>query len=202
MVAILYIETNFLMSIATGRDPEANNLLVSVPTSVSIAIPSICCMESLSALEDEIKRRNRFFSELEKQISQLKRDLTSPSAQSLVFHLEEALNENEALINDVNTRLFAALELLATKIEIIQLTSDILRESLNLTFIEQDPTDNLILHCILNHAGLHPNEVKVFLSNNTKEFGLPKVRDALQQAGVTKYFSRTPDFLGWFQSQS
>lgn len=85
------------MSIATGRDPEANNLLVNVPTSVSIAIPSICCMESLSALEDEIKRRNRFFGEMEKQISQLKRDLTSPSALSLVFHLEEALNENDKL---------------------------------------------------------------------------------------------------------
>lgn len=190
------------MSIATGRDPEANNLLVNVPTSVSIAIPSICCMESLSALEDEIKRRNRFFSEMEKQISQLKRDRTSPSAQSLVFHLEEALNENEELINDINTRLFAALELLTTKIEIVQLTPEILRESLNLTLIEQDQTDNLILHCILNHAHLHPNEVKVFLSNNTKEFGLPKVRDALQQAGITKYFSRTEDFLGWLQSQS
>ena len=133
-MAILYIETNFLMSIATGRDPEANNLLVNVPTSVSIAIPSICCMESLSALEDEIKRRNRFFSQMEQQISQLKRDLTSPSALSIVFHLEEALNENEELINNINTRLFAALDLLATKIELIQLTSNIVQESLNLTF--------------------------------------------------------------------
>ncbi|MEG4440250.1 PIN domain-containing protein [Microcoleus sp. AT9_B5] len=200
-MAILYIETNFLMSIATGRDPDANNLLVSVPTSVSTAIPSICCMEALSALEDELKRRNRFVGEMEKQISQLKRDKTSPSAQSLVFHLEESLTENEALINDINARLFAALDLLATKIEMIQLT-DILRESLNSIFIEEDPTDNLILHCILNHAQLHPNEVKVFLSNNTKEFGLQKVRDALREVGITKYFSRTEDFLGWLQSQS
>ncbi|MEG3911293.1 PIN domain-containing protein [Microcoleus sp. w1-18aA5] len=191
------------MSIATGRDPDANNLLVSVPTSVSIAIPSICCMELLSALEDEIKkRRNRFLGEMEKQISQLKRDKTSPSAQSLVFHLEQSLNENEALINDINTRLFAALDLLATKIEMISLTAGILQSSLNSIFIEEDPTDNLILHCILNHAHLHPNEVKVFLSNNTKEFGLPKVRDALREVGITKYFSCTEDFLGWLQSQS
>ncbi|MEG4503233.1 PIN domain-containing protein [Microcoleus sp. F6_B4] len=201
-MAILYIETNFLMSIATGRDPEANNLLVSVPTSVSIAIPSICCMESLSALEDEIKRRNRFLDEMEKQISQLKRDKTSPSAQSLVFHLEQSLNENEALINDINARLFAALDLSATKIEMISLTAGILQASLNSIFIEEDPTDNLILHCILNHAHLHPHEVKVFLSNNTKEFGLPKVRDALREVGIRKYFSRTEDFLGWLQSQS
>lgn len=201
-MAILYIETNFLMSIATGRDPDANNLLLNIPTSVNIAIPDICCMEALSALEDEIGRRNRFVGEMEKQISQLKRDQTSPSAQSLVFHLEEALTENEGLLNDINARLFTALDLLATKIEMIQLTADILRESLNSIFIEEDPTDNLILHCILNHARLYPNEVKVFLSNNTKEFGLLKVRDALREVGITKYFSRTEDFLGWLQSQS
>ena len=65
-MAILYIETNFLMSIATGRDPDANHLLLSVPTSVRIAIPAICCMEALSALEDEIKRRNRFADEQKK----------------------------------------------------------------------------------------------------------------------------------------
>ena len=106
------------------------------------------------------------------------------------------------LINDINARLFAALDLLATKIEMIPLTPDILRESLNSIFIEEDPTDNLILHCILNRARLHPNEVKVFLSNNTKEFGLLKVRDALREVGITKYFSRTEDFLGWLQSQS
>jgi len=201
-VAILYIETNFLMSIATGRDPKANNLLLSVPTSVRIAIPAICCMEALSALEDEIKGRNRFANKLTEQIKQLKRDLTSLYAKSLLFHLEESLNENAGLLNNIKVRLFEALELLADNVEMMELTADTLRESLNTVFIEEDPTDNLILHCILNHAHLHPNEVKVFLSNNTKDFGVPEVREALREAGITKYFSRTEDFLGWLQSQS
>ena len=139
---------------------------------------------------------------MQRQISQLKRDQTSPSAQSLLFHLEEALTENEGLLNDINARLFNALDLLAAKVEIIQLTAQILRENLNSIFIEEDPTDNLILNCILNHAELQPNQVKVFLSNNTKEFGLPSVQDALREVGITKYFSRTEDFLGWLQSQS
>jgi rRNA-processing protein FCF1 len=201
-VAILYIETNFLMSIATGRDPKANNLLLSVPTSVRIAIPAICCMEALSALEGEIKRRNDFANKLTNQIRQLKRDLTSPYARSLLFHLEESLNENAGLLNNIKVRLFEALELLADNVEMMELTADTLRESLNTVFIEEDPTDNLILHCILNHAHLHANEVKVFLSNNTKDFDVPEVREALREAGITKYFSRTEDFLGWLQSQS
>jgi hypothetical protein len=201
-VALLYIETNFLMSIATGRDPDANNLLLNVPTSVRIAIPAICCMEALSALEGVIKRRNDFANKLREQISQLDRDLTSPYAESLLSHLEESLNENEGLLNNIKVRLFEALELLADNVEMMELTADTLRESLNTVFIEEDPTDNLILHCILNHAHLHANEVKVFLSNNTKDFGVPEVRDALLEAGITKYFSRTEEFLGWLQSQS
>ncbi|WP_255512903.1 MULTISPECIES: hypothetical protein [unclassified Tychonema] len=40
------------------------------------------------------------------------------------------------------------------------------------------------------------------MSNNTKEFSVPEVQDALREAGITKYFSVTKDFLGWLQSQS
>ncbi|GAA6614529.1 hypothetical protein [Scytonema sp. NUACC26] len=46
---ILYIETNFAMSIATGRDPQANQLLLNIPPSIQIAIPSVCFMEALSS---------------------------------------------------------------------------------------------------------------------------------------------------------
>ena len=39
---ILYLETNFLMSIAKGQDAEAGILLRSTPETVRLAIPSIC----------------------------------------------------------------------------------------------------------------------------------------------------------------
>ena len=34
-----------------------------------------------------------------------------------------------------------------------------------------DPTDNLILYCILAHARSHPPSRKAFLSGNSKDFG-------------------------------
>nr|WP_277881125.1 PIN domain-containing protein [Coleofasciculus sp. FACHB-64] len=199
-MVILYVETNFLMSIATGRDSQANTLLQNPTASVQIAIPSICCMESLSALEDEIKRRNRFMNELNNQISQLRRDVTSSHAKSLLSHLEQSLIENEALLNDVENRLFQVLDHLNTKAEMIPLTGDMLQESLDTRLIEKDPTDNLILHCILNHARLHPTDRKVFLSANVKEFKLLQVQAALQNAGVVKYLTCTQDFFGWLQT--
>jgi hypothetical protein len=113
------------MSIATGRDSQAYNLLSTPLSLVRIAIPSICCMEALSALEDELKRRNRFENELNLQISQLRRDVTSPYAQSLLFHVRQSVVENRGLLNDVKERLFQALAQLAAKAEMIALTLEV-----------------------------------------------------------------------------
>jgi PIN domain len=202
-LAILYIETNFLMSIATGRDPEASNLLMQIPTSLQLIIPSICYMESLSALEDEVKRHNYFKQQLENQINEVNRDLTSQHAGSLFFNLSQSRIDHERRLYDINMRLRQAIEILSQKCEMIVLTAEIIQKSLNVTIIAKDPTDNLILHCILNHACLHPKETKVFLSGNIREFRkLPEVQYALQEAGIEKYFSRTEDFIGWLQTHS
>jgi tRNA(Met) C34 N-acetyltransferase TmcA len=191
------------MSIATGRDREASMLLSQMPAFVQLTIPSICYMECFSALEDEVKRHNYFKQQLDNQISEANRDLTSQHARSLFFNLGQSRTDYERRLDDINLRLRQSMEQLSQNGEMIALTANIIQESLNATIIVQDPTDNLILHCILNHARLHSAETKVFLSGNVKEFRqLPEVQDALQQAGVEKYFSRTEDFLGWLQSHS
>jgi hypothetical protein len=202
-VAILYIETNFLMSIATGREAEAIMLLRDLSSSVQLVIPSICYMESLSALEDELKRQNYFKEQLSRQISETKRDVTSEQIPSLSFHLEESLIYYRNRIDEIKFRLREAIYMLSQKAEMIVLNTEIIEASLNQTIIGKDPTDNLILHCILSHARLRPTETKVFLSGNVKEFRkLPEVQDAFREVGITKYFSRTEDFLGWLYSQS
>lgn len=159
-------------------------------------------MEALSALEDELKRRNRFESDMTFQISQLRRDVTSPFAQSLLFHVRQSVVENRGLQNDIKERLSQALDRLAVNTEIIALTAEMLQENLTTNFTDKDPTDNLILCNILGNARSHPTQVKVFLSGNVKEFGTSEVRQALNDAGVEAYFSRTQDFLGWFNSRS
>lgn len=134
------------------------------------------------------------------QISQLKRDQTLPYAKSLLLHLEQSLIENKALLNDIQDRLFDAFDHLNT-VEMIALTADMLQASLEIPFIEKDPTDNLILHCILANARLQPNKIKVFLSSNTKDFGTQELLEALRNVDVNHYFTRTQDLLGWLRSQ-
>lgn len=196
---ILYVETNFPMSIATRRDPQANTLLLNTPALVQIVIPSVCYIEALSALEAERKYRRRFKNELDIRISDAQRNLTSPHAQSLFLHLKQARIENEQLLEEVEVRLFQALNQLATKAEMIALTAATIQASLQPS-ITDEPTDKLILNCILNHARLHTTEVKVLLSGNTNDFGKREVQEALRNAGVSQYFGSTQAFLDWLRS--
>lgn len=199
---ILYIETNFLMSIALGRDAEASNLLLNPPASVEIAIPEVCCMESLSAFESEQKRRFRFSNELRQQNGQLRRDLTSVCASSLLSYLDMSLRENENLLNNIKNRLFIALENIAANATTIPLSPEVIRATLSNSLIFEEPTDNLILQTILSHARTREEEVKILLTGNIKYFTKPTVKEALQNAGINLYFSKTSSSIGWLESQS
>jgi transposase InsO family protein len=70
------------------------------------------------------------------------------------------------------------------------LNTGILQESLNRSFLEQHVIDKLILECIVHHARLHPDEIKIFLSSNSKEFGKREVTEILRDSGV-QYFNKT-----------
>jgi len=118
-VAIIYIETNFLMSIATGREAEAIMLLRDLSSSVQLVIPSICYMEALSALEDELKRQNSFKEQLSRQISETKRDVTSENVASLSFYLEESLVYYLERIDEIELRLHEAISLMSENAEMI-----------------------------------------------------------------------------------
>lgn len=201
-MAIIYIETNFLMSIATGREAEAIMLLRDLSSSVQLVIPSVCYMEAWSAFEDELKRQNSFKEQLSRQISETKRDVTSEKVASLSYNLEESLVYYLERIDEIELRLREAISLMSYNAEMIALNPEIIQATLNTPIIKKDPTDNLILHSILSHARSHSTETKVFLSGNVKEFGLPEVQDVLREAGITKYFAVTKNFLGWLHSQS
>lgn len=203
----LYIETNFFITFAKNQDKDTDDLVDSkYPDKMSlikISTPSICCMEALSVLEDERNNSNRFKNDLDAERNKLQRDINSQNSKEIQKSLEKAIIESKARINDINIRLVKVLEWAANNVELINLESSILITSLNEQFIP-DPTDNLILHCILNHAKTSPkkslNDQKVLLSGNSKDFGTKEIKEILSAAGIQKYVASTGDFLGWLQS--
>ena len=200
----LYIETNFFISFAKNQDQNYDDFVhFQYPNQISqklkIITPSICCMESLSVLKSERRKSKRFQENLEAKISELKGSRNSQSSKDVQKCLEQTKIKNDARINDINIRLFEVLEWAGNNLELIQLEPPILIASLNQEYIT-DPTDNLILHCILNHAKTSSYDQKVLLSGNSKDFGTKEIKEILGAAGVQKYFANIADFLGWLQS--
>ena len=204
---ILYVETKFLMGAATGREAGVDGLLALPRSALRLILPAICVMEAWSAFEDERKRRNAFRQALDTQISQLLRDRTSVHAAALSRHLQRAQVENSDVLDDIRVRLRDVQEKMAGRREgfpaadLLPLTTAVLAQDFT-TGPTGDPTDNLILAIILEHARRNPNETRVFLSGNTRDFGTTEIRALLLDAGITEYFARTEAFLGWLQARS
>ena len=136
-------------------------------------------MEAFSVLNEMHRSRNQFRNQLDQQIGEMRRDSTSAHARELLSLLEQARIASDKLLEDIDTRLFSTVRRLSRDAELIGLTGEILEEQRKTILIE-DPTDNLILHCILAHAREHPAEDKAFLTGDRKAFGDPKVQNELR----------------------
>jgi len=199
MPIILYTETNFLLSYATGRDTTTDRLLTGPPSSIRTIMLCICFMEALSVLEGERKRQRDFVVGLESQIVQAQRNVISPNIQSFINHLQGSLVEFQRLSSDLETRLFQAIVTLSDRAIMIEPTATIIRSSFASGVIS-DPTDNLILSSILSHALAHGSDTKAFVTENRKcFFDNPFAKAALQSAGI-KCFSDASKCLEWLDS--
>jgi hypothetical protein len=188
------------MGIVKGQDIPAQDLLQNTPSSLRLVVPSICFIESLTTLEQEEKYNLDFLRQLDIQINQAERD-NSDNARLLLFYLEQSRTSFLQRNNEVKERFDVAFNQLLRTSEMITLSTDIFQYTLNRAIFEKHIIDRIILECIIFHAGLHPHEPKLFLSNNSKEFGKREVTAILQDAGI-QYFNKTQNFLGWLESQT
>jgi len=191
-VIVLYLETNFLVGCATGRDRVGPDRLAS--PLLRSAIPGVCFLEAFSWMEGENKRRNAFDRTLKEQLTQLKRDLTSPSAKTLTSLLEAAIAENEKLTKHINDRLTDAVVRVSDCSEILPLSLSILEANRRDLLIDE-LTDNLIAHCILEHARTEGSP-KAFFSENYRDFDGAAGQEALRSASVL-YFRDADQLFEW-----
>ena len=84
MGARLYVETNYLLGVATGRY-ELDALLAAVHPDLVLAIPHSCFMESMAAVETVIARRKRFSRTLKRRSDKLSTEIYSQGATDDAF---------------------------------------------------------------------------------------------------------------------
>jgi hypothetical protein len=201
MPVVLYTETNFLLSYATGRSSATDSLLAGTPSPVRIAIPGPCFMEALTVLEDERKRWSKFAQPLETEIIQARRNLASPRIQAFIGHLQASLVEFQSISSDFEARLFHAMVILSSRATLIDPTAAIIHSSTTRRVVA-DPTDNLILTCILAHAEASGPGKRAFLTENRRcFFDDPYAKSAITSSGI-KFFSDASKCLAWLSSRS
>lgn len=162
---LLYLETNFLVGTAMGHESDAEKLLGLPRPPLRIALPDVCLMEAYSVLEDKKRDRNDFQAQIDRQITQLQRDSSSPHARSLLGTLQQARTDSNELYNDIEIRLHDILANISgfvfgfQPIEVLPVTPAALARNLNQSDLDE-PTDNLILSIFLEHARSDPEPQK------------------------------------------
>lgn len=200
MPAILYVETNFVIGIAKGQDPDALRLLSEGVPGLKIVIPAVCVMEAFSTWSIDKKARERFYGEIKKHADEAGRDQSSVLARSLTGSLRQALLDGRELLNAIEDRLYETMERLSENAEILNnIDSQVLFDTFSRGYID-DPTDNLILCAILRHAHSPVPGLKLFVSGNSRDFGTPEPVKALESAGI-KYFMAITPALGWLKEE-
>jgi hypothetical protein len=203
LIALLYIETNFLLSFATGRDLGVNSLLAGPPAHVRLVLPSACYMEAFTVLESLKRDHGRFSGDFRNKINEVGRSVVWPDRESRLKLLQQSLLEIDSTFDRLQRRLYLAVDTLAHLAEGIETSESILGAAARRRII-QDATDNLVLAGILEHAKERPSQTKIFLSENRRDFfDNPEAKQALADLDI-KYFrdaQKCKDWLSWLLTQ-
>jgi hypothetical protein len=196
-MAILYVETNFPLTIAEGQDRRSDEFLAAIPDHARLVMPSICFMESLSVIEFKLGRFQEEIKLLDRLFNDATRDQTSMFAGDFAKHLEAAKVAGGLRINDVKARLESTLKRLAVIAEAIPFSPTALQETLDRPLMK-DPTDQLILASILEHSARFQDIPKGFLTHDD-HFDDDAVRERLRTDGI-KFFRDATSARGWLHS--
>jgi len=196
---IVYFETNWIVGAVLGQDPRAEELLASSKQEIELAIPSACLMEAISAFDWKKQERNQLASELDRQLTQVRRSGHLLVARELTKQLFQAKMTNDKLLSEFFQRLDDFLDQVAHRAELIPLSSEAV-EFMVQERHESEPKlgrkDSLILDCVLRHSREHQSAKRAFLTGNIHDFDVGRVRSLLAQNGV-KFFSSTERVLEW-----
>jgi hypothetical protein len=139
---------------------------------------------------------------LNERLAQSRRDLTSIHADPVCFHLKESGSHLLDLFNDVEQRLLRALTAVFARAELIAPVHEVIARSVDERTVKNDLADTLILQSLRHHAAQHPDEEKVFLSGNSRDFGTEDVRKFLRGCAIGKYFTEARPLLDWLNARS
>lgn len=208
-MAIVYVETNYLISLTLGQEPDGEPLLqeAEAKKGLQLAIPTICFMEATANVRGRVKEWMTHHERFVRERDQLERNRSSEVSRRLVEPFNDASILCLEYINSLVSDFRQAVHRVGSIATLIPMSKETIGDSFASILVpdRRHPDlilpDNLILHCILNHAKKHAGTVKAFLSGNSLEFGRDEVKQALRSSGIDKYFTDAKNAVGWLRSR-
>ncbi|HTD37414.1 MAG TPA: hypothetical protein VK669_07860 [Candidatus Limnocylindrales bacterium] len=197
----LYVETNFVMSVAKGQDADAELLLAFAESQrVELCLPEVCVMETFKVWERERRGTASLTRRLQKHIDDYKRRQTAlgPSAAAI---LDNARVQADKQMNSVRGRAARCIQRIATHGRLIALSRRWAADGAEPRVIPSEP-DDMILASVVEHARNEPEKHVGFATKNTKDFGdKAAVLGELASAGI-KPFRSIGSALEWVTALS
>ncbi len=169
MECLLHVETNFLVSFATGRDDATQALLVLPPAGVRFVLPSICIMEAMSNYEVQRKGHEDVVRSLTGRINEFKRGVVWADRSQRIDAIVQARVELNTMFGQYRSRLMEAIRYPGLNAITIGLDYATIGDALIHPRIA-DPTDNLILSSVVTHALGYPSTPKALLTEEQEGF--------------------------------
>lgn len=193
-MARLYIETNYLMSICTGRTPRAETLLAA-PESIELAIPGLCITEAYKAFAGLRYDKTQFRKPFPKQIDDVGRDV-DVHAQEFKRSLAAADAALTQYLGQSEARLLDAMQGVLSRARIVHPSAGVLMRRLYSHLSE--PTDDIIAASIIEDATQHAAAPMAFFSED-QGFQQPSLGDAMIAANIENLDSQLSSRLEWIK---
>ena len=208
-VPIVYVETNYLIGLTLGQEPDGEPLLQAAEEwrGLELAIPTICFMEAAATIRARVKDWKALYERLVRERKELERNAVSESSRRLLDPFLEASVVSLIYIDGLTMDFRQAVRRLGSIATLIPMSREAIGHGFSDLLVPDRRypdlvlPDNLILHCILDHAKNHPGTAKAFLSGNRSEFGRTEAREALRSSGIDKDFTDAKNARGWVRSR-
>jgi predicted nucleic acid-binding protein len=188
---IVYVESNFLLEIALGRESEAAAREIldrAEQRDLDLAVPSFALCEPFSTLSYRARKRSQDLRPMRQQLEDLGRgdvyrDLIDAVAPRLADVLDVEIRERTVL-EEVVGRLLGCATILQLS-DVVFFASQTHQRTHGL-----DAADAIIYASVLEDAGSQPRDAqKIFITRNSKDFERDAIRAELAATGCALAFS-------------
>lgn len=198
---IVYVESNFVLELAFLQEEHESCLeLLNLAESrdIHLVLPAFSIGEPYETWGRRLKQRRGLSEQLITTIRELSRSRPYQEASNAFQELTDLLISS---VEGEKQRLDDTLKRILQTVEVIPIDSGIITDAI--TFpkdLNLSPQDSIIYASILNHLTTAPEDLRCFITKDSKDFAPPDIENELT-AHQCKLLTKFADGLGYVRSQ-